>query len=143
MGGVDVEIEGDRWFEVLSGKVAEGTNPVGVKAASTALVGDSGVIKSVAENDFVIGKSRQDDFLDVLRAVGKVKKEFGARRNIFIVVVEEKMANELASHGTTGGAGKKNGFMKMSEVVVELLDEGAFTSTLASFERDEQFTCYH
>ena len=118
--------------------MAELANPVEIKASGAALIGDGGVIKPVAENDLFVCEGWEYDFLDMLGSVGKEEEELGAGRDVFFIMMEKEMTDELACHGPAGCTGQKNRFFLLFKIFIDLLNEGAFSGTFSAFKRDEQ-----
>jgi hypothetical protein len=101
---IDIEVEGKIGLEVLAGKEGKFTDPFKIKTACSALVGNGGIVKAVTENNFPSFEGGQDHLLDVLGPIGKEEKEFSARGDIFFVVMQKEMADEIACHGAARGA---------------------------------------
>jgi hypothetical protein len=52
-------------------------------------------------------------------------------------MMQEKMADEISGHCSTGSSSQKNRLIAAFELLKDFLDEGTFASTLSTFKRDE------
>lgn len=138
----DVEDEDEVGGEAGDGDVGEGLDLRDGHAAGRALVGDGGADEAVGEDGSALEEGGPDDAFDELGAAGHVEEGFAADGDVFVVVIEEEGADELADACAAGLAdvagvealGVEGVFAEGLEEACEL---GGFAGAVGAFKDDE------
>jgi len=136
--GGKVEQQGQIRLQSAGGYYVELGNQFAIKTAPSTLIGGGRIDKPVAQNRGSGRKGREDNLLDVLRAGGGVKEQFGAGGHCLILRVEQDGSNFIGNGTTTGLPGQQNREPLLDQVFAETTDLGRFTAPLDPFKSNEK-----
>ena len=100
--GLQIEQQGQIGRQALAGQVVQLANHVFVQTPGIALVDQGGIEIAIAHHHLARCQRRTNDRLQMLDPVRHVKQQFGRRRQIAVVRVEQDGTN-LTADGRTAG----------------------------------------
>lgn len=142
-GGADLDGDAQEECEVgvgiADGEVDGALDVIQVEAASVGLIGEGGIIESVAEDDVSLVEGGADDFVDELCAAGVEEEEFGLRAHGVVLVAMLESVPDFFTDGCSAGLAEGEDVVSEgAEMEGEALYLGGFTAAFRAFESDEE-----